>query len=55
MIKKCVLKGNSNGRKAIVDQGIIRDLAVLFNDKEPMARKNSHKTIEMISELSFGI
>lgn len=29
-------------------------LAKLFEDEEVMARKNSHKTIEMVSELPFG-
>lgn len=48
------LLGNSNGRKAIIDEKIIPVLAQLFEDEEVMARKNSHKTIEMISELPFG-
>jgi hypothetical protein len=29
-------------------------LAELFVDEEVMARKNSHKAVEMVSELSFG-
>ncbi len=46
--------GNYNGRKAIVEQGIIKQISALFNDSENMARKNAHKTVEMISELPFG-
>ena len=46
--------GNSNGRKAIIDQNIIPTLAVLFDDTEALARKNSHKTVEMVSEFPFG-
>ncbi len=38
----------------MVEQGAIKELAVLFNDKEVMARKNAHQTIEMLSELPFG-
>ena len=49
-----MLSCNSNGRRAIIDQGIVKNLSVLFDDKEVMARKNSHKAIEMISEFSFG-
>jgi hypothetical protein len=47
-------KGNFNGRKAIVEEGIIHNLSILFDDKEDMARKNAHKTVEMVSELVFG-
>jgi hypothetical protein len=47
-------KGNCNGRKALIDQELVIDLAVLFDDKDAMARKNSHKTIEMLSEFPFG-
>ncbi len=50
-----VLSCNSNGRRALINEGIVSELSVLFNDKEPMARKNSHKTIEMLSEFPFGI
>ena len=49
-----VLSCNYNGRKSLVEQGIIESLAVLFNDTEAEARKNSHKTVEMLSELPFG-
>lgn len=49
-----VLSCNYNGRKAIVEQGIIKQISALFNDSENMARKNAHKTVEMISELPFG-
>ncbi len=49
-----VLSCNSNGRKAIVDQNIIHTLSILFDDQEAIARKNSHKTVEMVSEFSFG-
>lgn len=38
----------------MIDQGIVSELAVLFDDKEAMARKNAHKTIEMLSEFPFG-
>jgi hypothetical protein len=38
----------------LIDQGLVTDLAVLFDDKDAMARKNSHKTIEMLSEFPFG-
>jgi hypothetical protein len=50
----CFEIGHSIGRKAIVDLGIIESLAVLFNDPEKLARKNSHLTIEMTSEAPFG-
>jgi len=46
--------GNFNGRKAIVEEGIIHNLSILFDDQENMARKNAHKTVEMVSELVFG-
>lgn len=49
-----VFSCNSNGRTAIVEQDIISDLAVLFDDSVPIARKNAHLTIEMVSEVAFG-
>lgn len=49
-----VLSCNFNGRKAIVEQGIVNQLSALFNDNENMSRKNAHKTIEMVSELPYG-
>ncbi|CAF1111256.1 unnamed protein product [Brachionus calyciflorus] len=49
-----VLSCNSNGRNAIVNQDIIQNLSILFDDQEIMARKNAHKTIEMVSEFSIG-
>ncbi len=49
-----VATGSSNGRKAIIDEGIILDLSKLFNDSEVLARKNAHMTVEMMSEMSFG-
>lgn len=47
-------KGNSNGRKAIVASEIIHTLSILFDDQEPMARKNAHRAVEMVSEVPFG-
>lgn len=49
-----VLSCNFNGRKALVEQGIIKDLSILFDDDEVTARRNSHKAIEMLSEFPFG-
>ena len=29
-------------------------MSVLFDDQEPMARRNAHKAVEMVSEIPFG-
>lgn len=49
-----VLSCNSNGRKAIIGENIIQTLSILFDDPEPIARRNSHKAVEMVSEIPFG-
>ena len=49
-----VFSCNCNGRKALIDQGLVTDLAVLFDDKDALARKNAHKTVEMLAEFPFG-
>ena len=37
-----------------MEHAIIPTLAILFDDKEVTARKNAHKTVEMVSELPYG-
>ena len=50
-----VLACNFNGRKSIVDNNIIPTLAILFDDQVVQARINAHKTVEMVSELPYGM
>lgn len=49
-----ILTGHAIGRDAFLDNGIIPPVAKLFDDKEDIARKNSHQAIEMISETPPG-
>lgn len=47
--------GHAIGRQAIIGGDIIQALAKLFDDKEPIARRNAHNTIEMLCEFPLGL
>ncbi|XP_074660858.1 radial spoke head 14 homolog [Tubulanus polymorphus] len=49
-----VIANHAIGRDALLHFEIIPPVADLFEDKEDIARKNAHKTIEMISETPIG-
>lgn len=49
-----VIGGHAIGRDALLDEEVIISLAKLFDDKEPIARKNAHQAIEMVSETAPG-
>lgn len=49
-----VMSSHAIGRQAIISGDIIGALANLFDDKEPIARKNGHQTIEMLCEIPAG-
>ncbi|KAK3585445.1 hypothetical protein CHS0354_020166 [Potamilus streckersoni] len=49
-----VIAGHAIGRNAFLEHGIIPVISKLFDDKEDIARKNSHMAIEMLSETPQG-
>ncbi|KAL3841941.1 hypothetical protein ACJMK2_020018 [Sinanodonta woodiana] len=49
-----IIAGHAIGRSAFLDHGIIPVISKLFDDKEDIARKNSHMAIEMLSETPQG-
>ena len=50
----CTYTGHAIGRDSILEENIIIPLSELFDDKEDIARKNSHKAIEMVAETPPG-